>query len=193
VQCHFVSAPVDIFTPTQRRLLEARFAKMHVLMFDTTPDMANKLPTNWHYIPYKLNLHYVPARPGRHVAIAGRRVDSTRWAPTEAVARPVVHAPWRPDQLLSVTRPLLSTYVSMGRGPNPNKKWTWRLKLQARALGCCRSKALLALRGLLALRMSVASLAQLLLLCCEPHMGLTCASRSAWFCAHDDKATYTRS
>jgi hypothetical protein len=134
MQCHYVTAPADIYSPVQREALEAKFANMHVLMFDVMPDWANKVPPNWHYIPYKHNWHYVPARPGREVAIASGDLDDSYYAPTARIARPPASGQWRPDSLVKATRPLLAAYGSMDRDhPDPKKAWMWNVKLQARS------------------------------------------------------------
>jgi hypothetical protein len=146
VQCHYLSAPPDIFTAAEREALEARFANIHVLMFDVLPGAADALPPNWHYVPYKVNWHYVPKRPGRPVAIAEKRLDAGHWAPTARIATPRPGKPWSPQQLISIKRPLLASYISVARThPDAKASWTWQIKLQV-LLACARC-ALVRMRG----------------------------------------------
>jgi hypothetical protein len=135
LQCHYLSAPPDIFTVTEREALEARFANIHVLMFDVLATMADALPANWHYVPFKVNWHYVPKLPGRPVAIAETNLDSGHWAPTARVATPRPQQAWNPQKLISIARPLLASYISIKRKhPDVNASWTWQVKLQVCAL-----------------------------------------------------------
>ena len=54
---------------------------MHVLVIDVTRAMALDQPwhPNWHYLPYKTNIHYVPQEPGYTVAIADSRCTHGRF------------------------------------------------------------------------------------------------------------------
>jgi hypothetical protein len=65
VQCHYLSAPVDIFTPPERKALTARFAKIHALILDVLPDVAEKEARQLalHTVQDELALRATASRP----------------------------------------------------------------------------------------------------------------------------------
>lgn len=73
LQCHtFDFAKHHGFTPQERALLEAKTAKMQLILIDSTRAQAMVEPwrPNWHYMPYKTNIHYVPQRSNYPAAMA---------------------------------------------------------------------------------------------------------------------------
>jgi hypothetical protein len=149
VQCQLLEPDRSGFQDAEFEQLSKRLGNMQTLMLDADEFHMREnreQPANWHFIPYKTNIHYVPKRPGHDVAIAGPLQPWMDWPQysVERVAPPPPAAAWAPRAMTRHARPVLMMYVGFHSRVRTLKKLKtlplWRLKRKMRSvrrrIGC---------------------------------------------------------
>ena len=136
MQCQMLEPTDAEFSASELELLRPRLQTMNVLMVEADEHhmrSEGKQPANWHFVPYKNNLHYVPQLTGRPVAIAEQ---SGAWPdyPIAEVAQPPRRYAWAPQTLALHNRPVFITYAGFDsrlKGKD-RKRPLWQLKVAVR-------------------------------------------------------------
>ena len=72
MQCDFFTFERKSYSAKEIKQIQKLMSNIHLLLIDVPFSLAEQQqwPGNWHYVPYKTNLHYVPRGNKVHVAIS---------------------------------------------------------------------------------------------------------------------------
>ena len=132
LQCQMFTFTGVHFSDDEIEMLEERVDNMLLLQIDVSLEQAKKpLPRPWFYVPYKTNIHYVPAAAGRPVAYADpvSRVDDVWHFNTARVGDAPRSPGWQPQLVAEHSRPILAIYT--GFHSRLMTEWALSLKLWA--------------------------------------------------------------
>ena len=121
-------------SPKQRKKLTQCFEKLNVLAFEPllSPGNGMELP-NTLTIPYSTTFHYLPRAPARDIAFVPDKAGDEQgtqigWPPSRS------GADWAPEKFMDHERPILASYVGVGRSRSHAAGVLWQTKEQVSAI-----------------------------------------------------------